>query len=102
MGNFTKAHAKWWDDNAKETERNDSKRKKAVMNAQDDKPKNIYEAIAPQRKLTPAEIQGQKQLDAVLEKSSRERAANDERVRKASSGKPKNIYEAIAPQRKKK
>ena len=34
MGNFTKAHAKWWDDNAKETEKSDSKRKKAIMTAQ--------------------------------------------------------------------
>ena len=31
MGNFTKAHAQWWDSNAKETERVDSKRKKAIM-----------------------------------------------------------------------
>ena len=31
MGNFTKAHSKWWEDNAKETEKNDSKRKKAIM-----------------------------------------------------------------------
>ena len=100
MGNFTKAHAKWWDDNAKETERSDSKRKKAVMNAQDDKPKNTYEAIAPQRKLTPAEIQAEKQMQALGAKNAKAKAADDERVRKASSGKPKNIYEAIAPQRK--
>ena len=34
MGNFTKAHSKWWEDNAKETEKNDSKRKKAIMSAE--------------------------------------------------------------------
>ena len=34
MGNFTKAHSKWWEDNARETERNDSKRKKAIMQGQ--------------------------------------------------------------------
>ena len=38
MGNFTKAHAKWWDDNAKETERSDSKRKKAIMQGQSASP----------------------------------------------------------------
>ena len=34
MGNFTKAHSKWWEDNARETEKNDSKRKKAIMQGQ--------------------------------------------------------------------
>ena len=65
MGNFSKAHAKWWDDNAKETEKHDSKRKKAVMGALsgtfDSDMKNartpeakreIMGRIAPQRPLT--------------------------------------------------